>query len=91
MRKETKNSKRRKTKQGTPNEALRQVESENSDEEEDAECAAIKCIISTLENVVIEWVSCESCRKWYHSKCVSMLSDKKAEQLNEKIFICSNC
>ena len=46
----------------TLNEALCQVESENSDKEEDMECAAIKCIISTLENVVIEWVSCESCR-----------------------------
>ena len=91
MRKETKNSKRRKTKQRTPNEALRQVESENSDEEEDAECAAIKCIISTLENVVIEWVSCESCRKWFQSKCVPTLSDKTPEQLNEMIFICSNC
>ena len=67
------------------------MESENSGEEEDSECAAIKCIISTLENVVMEWVSCESCRKWYHSKCVSTLSDKTPEQLNEIIFICSNC
>ena len=45
----------------TLNEALRQVESENSDKEEDMECAAIECIISTLENIVIEWILCESC------------------------------
>ena len=62
--KETKKAKRRKTKQRTLNKALRQVESENS---------AIECIISKLENVVIEWVSCESCRKWYHSKWVPTL------------------
>ena len=36
------------------------MESENSDKKEEAKCATIKCIISTLENVVIEWVSCES-------------------------------
>ena len=90
MPKETKKAKRRKTKQRTLNEALRQVKSENSDEE-DVERAAIECIISTLENVVIEWVSCESCRKWYQSKCVPTLSDKTPEQLNEMIFICSNC
>ena len=37
----------------TLNEALatRQMESENSDEKEDVECAAIKCIISTFENL----------------------------------------
>ena len=57
--KEMKKAERRKTKQRTLNEALRQVESENSDEEEDTECAAIEYIISTLENVVIEWISCE--------------------------------
>ena len=57
--KETKKAERRKTKQRTLNEALRQVKSENSDEEEDTECAAIEHIISTLENVVIEWISCE--------------------------------
>ena len=90
MPKETKKAKRRKTKQRTLNEALRQVKSENSDEE-DVERAAIECIISTLENAVIEWVSCESCRKWFQSKCVPTLSDKTPEQLNEMIFICSNC
>lgn len=31
----------------------------------DMECAAIDCIILTLENA--EWTKCESCRKWYHS------------------------
>ena len=67
--KETKKVKRRKTKQRTLNEALRQVESENSDEEEDTECAALECFISTLGNVAIEGVSCESCHKCYHSKC----------------------
>ena len=67
------------------------MESENNDKEKDAECAAIKCIISILDNVVIEWVSCESCCKWYHSKCVPTLSDKTPEQLNEIIFIFSNC
>ena len=36
MPKEIKQAKRRKTKQRTLNEALRQVESENNDEEEDA-------------------------------------------------------
>ena len=91
MPKETKKAKRQKTKQRTLNEALRQVESENSDEEEDVERAAIECIISALENVVIEWVSCESCCKWFQSKCVPTLSDKTPEQLNEMIFICSNC
>ena len=60
--KEMKKAERRKKKQRTLNEALRQVESENSDKEEDMECAAIKCIISTLENIVIEWILCESCR-----------------------------
>ena len=51
--KETKKAKRQKTKHRTLNEALatRQVESENSDEKEDAECTAIECIISTLENL----------------------------------------
>ena len=61
----------------------------NSDKEE-AECTAIECIISTLENVVIEWVSCESCCEWYHSKYIPMLSDKTPEQLNEMIFICTS-
>ena len=60
--KEMKKAERRKTKQRTLNEALRQVESENSEKEEDMECAAIECIISTLENIVIEWILCESCR-----------------------------
>ena len=60
--KEMKKTERRKTKQGTPNEALHQVQSENSDKEEDMECAAIEFIISALENAVIEWISCESCR-----------------------------
>ena len=51
--KETKKAKRQKTKHRTLNEALatRQVESENSDEKEDVECAAIECIISTFENL----------------------------------------
>ena len=66
------------------------MERENSDEE-DAKCAAIECIISTLENVVIEWVSCQSRGKWHHSKCVPTLSDKTSEQLNEMIFTCKNC
>ena len=40
--KETKKAKRRKTKQRILNEALCPVESENSDEEEDAECPVLK-------------------------------------------------
>ena len=56
-----KKAERRKTKQRTLNEALHKVESENSDKEEDMECAAIECIISTLENIVIERILCESC------------------------------
>ena len=49
--KETRKAKWQKTKQRTLNKALHQVESENSDKKEEAECATIKCIISTLENV----------------------------------------
>ena len=60
--KEMKKAERQKTKQRTLNEALCQVESENSDKEEDMECAAIECIISALENIVIGWILCESCR-----------------------------
>lgn len=46
---------------------------ENTDKE-DVEFATSECIISMLENVVIEWVSCESCCNWYHTKFTCYLT-----------------
>ena len=63
-------AKKSKTKQSTMNDMLHQGKSTRDDEDhanEDQECAAESCIISSLVNLVINWISCESCEDWYHT------------------------
>ena len=57
---------RRKTKQHTINEMLRQHQShvdleDDIDSDEETPCSAANCQINSLDNVVINWVSCKSC------------------------------
>lgn len=62
---------------------------ENTDKE-DVEFATSECIISMLENVVTEWVSCESFCNWYHTKFPYYLTRHVDNWTNEMISIGSN-
>ena len=77
---------RRKTKQHTINEMLRQHQSQ-VDLEDDINCdkethsSAANCRVNSLDNFVINWVSCESCDRWY-SVCIDH-ADKSESELSE--------
>ena len=61
---ETPKKRRRKTKQRTINEMLRQHKSQadlEDDSDEETPCSAANCRINSLDNVAINWISCESC------------------------------
>ena len=74
-----KSKKRKENNQRSINDILRQAKAinyeERSDEEEEEECAATEYVIHSLGNIVIIWVSCEICEKWFHSNCVPSLRD----------------
>ena len=53
-------------------------------------CSAANCRINSLNNVVVNRVSCESCDRWYHS--VSMgLPDKSESELSQMNYLCKKC
>ena len=86
---------RQKTKQRTINEMLLQYQSQvdlddDIDSDEETPCSAANCRISFLDNVVINWVSCESCDRWYHSVCID-LADKSESELSEMNYVCNKC
>ena len=86
---------RRKTKQRTINEMLRQHQSQvdlkdDVDSNEETPCSAANCRINSLDNVVINWVSCELCDRWYHSFCID-LADKSESELSEVNYVYSKC
>ena len=86
---------RRKTKQPTINEILRQYQShvdleDDIDSNEGTPCSAANCRINSLDNVVVNWVSCESCYRWYHSVCID-LADKSESKLSEMNYVCNKC
>ena len=68
-----------------------QVDLENdiiSDEE--TPCSAANCRINSLENVVINWISYESCDRWYHSVCTDLV-DKSESKLSEMNYVRNKC
>ena len=84
---------RRKTKQRTINEMLRQHQShvdleDDIDSDEETPCSAANCRINSLDNVVINWVSYESCDRWYHLVCID-LADKSESELSEMNYVCN--
>ena len=86
---------RRNTKQCTINEMLRQHQSQvdledDIDSDEETPYSAANCQINCFDNVVINWVSCESCDWWYHSVCID-IADKSESQLNEMNYVCNKC
>lgn len=58
------------------------------DDEDDADnCAAIKCLKPTGEEV--NWVQCDHCEEWYHLLCVGLGSDEVKEDEDYKCFKCN--
>ena len=58
---------------------------------EDQECATRNCIISSLTNPVINWISCESCEDWYNTSCIqdkSCLEDKSESEIETMKYTC---
>lgn len=59
------------------------------DDEDDADnCAAIKCLKPTGEEV--NWVQCDHCEEWYHLLCVGLGTDEVKEDEDYKCFKCSD-
>ena len=58
--------------------------------DEEMPCSAANCQINSFDNVVINWVSCESCDRWYHSVCID-LADKFESELSEMNYVCNKC
>jgi len=66
----------RKTKQRTINDMLRQNQGcagndAESDSDEEIPCPAASCKINSLDNVVINWIGCESCDCDYNTLAIS--------------------
>ena len=85
--------KKRKTKQMTINDLIRKVQGGAVDDEEDEnenECAAIKCIIHDGEEECIHWLSCDVCVRWFHAVCVD-LGTLSQDELDKTNFTCKKC
>ena len=81
------------TEQRTINEMLRQHQSQVDLEDdiysdEETPCSAANCRTNSFNNVEINWVSCESCDRWYHSVS-SNLADKSESKLSEMNYVCN--
>ena len=86
---------RQQTKQRTINEILRQHQSQvdledGIDSDEETPWSAANCRINSLDNIVINWFSCESCNRWYHSVSID-LADKSESELSEMNYVCNKC
>ena len=53
-------------------------------------CSVTNCQINLGRNVVINWICCEECDRWYHSVCVG-LEDKSEIDINNMDYICAEC
>ncbi|XP_022330439.2 lysine-specific demethylase 5A-like isoform X4 [Crassostrea virginica] len=61
---------------------------EDGEEDEDDNCAAIKCLKPTGEEV--NWVQCDRCEEWYHLLCVGLGTDEVTEDEEYECFKCKN-
>ena len=68
-----------------------QVDLENDiDSNKEMLCSAANCRIKFLDIIVINWVSCKSYDRWYHSVCID-LAVKSESQLSEMNYVCNKC
>ena len=58
--------------------------------DEETPCSAANCRINSFENVVINWISYESCDRWYHSVCTDLV-DKSESKLSEMNYVRNKC
>ncbi|XP_052677656.1 lysine-specific demethylase 5A-like isoform X4 [Crassostrea angulata] len=61
---------------------------EDGEEDDDDNCAAIKCLKPTGEEV--NWVQCDRCEEWYHLLCVGLGTDEVTEDEEYECFKCKN-
>jgi len=52
------------------------------DSDVETPCSAPSCKINSIDNVVINWIGCESCDRWYHLVCVG-LGDKSENEIRQ--------
>lgn len=61
---------------------------DDADDDDDDNCAAIKCLKPTGEEV--NWVQCDRCEEWYHLLCVGLGADEVTEDEEYECFKCKN-
>lgn len=86
-------SQRKKQRQRSIHDMLRQYPNNDDvsdDSDSDEENCSTFCKIRDFKNVVITWISCDTCASWYHSHCVDLgrLSQPEIERLK---YICTKC
>ncbi|KAK3104094.1 hypothetical protein FSP39_024364 [Pinctada imbricata] len=78
--------KKRKPRKKKEKECLIMVDEDDDNNDED--CAAIKCLRPTGEEV--NWVQCDRCEEWYHLLCVGLSSEEITEDEEYECFKCKN-
>lgn len=66
----------------------KRVEAEVKQEEICAACHQLQLEISDEEEVAIDWIRCDPCKRWFHDKCAGLT---KAEAKSIDKFICKDC
>ncbi|XP_061178889.1 lysine-specific demethylase 5A-like isoform X2 [Saccostrea echinata] len=79
--------KKRKPRKKKEKECLVMMEDDGDDDDDD-NCAAIKCLKPTGEEV--NWVQCDRCEEWYHLLCVGLGADEVTEDEEYECFKCKN-
>ncbi|XP_062579327.1 lysine-specific demethylase 5A-like isoform X1 [Saccostrea cucullata] len=79
--------KKRKPRKKKEKECLVMME-DDADDDDDDNCAAIKCLKPTGEEV--NWVQCDRCEEWYHLLCVGLGADEVTEDEEYECFKCKN-
>ncbi|XP_056001386.1 lysine-specific demethylase 5A-like isoform X2 [Ostrea edulis] len=80
--------KKRKPRKKKEKECLVMMEDDGDDDNDDDNCAAIKCLKPTGEEV--NWVQCDRCEEWYHLLCVGLGADEVTEDEEYECFKCKN-
>jgi len=60
-------------------------ESGSSDDAEDGKCGALHCKIAVYKGLIIKWIQCDSCDRYFHAYCVGL------KKTPENDYFCPEC